>query len=135
MVEVSPAVKEFLSGARNAIMATLNHDGMPQLSPVWFTFDGQVFRISTTRDRLKYKNVRRDPRVSLCIDETGTPRGYVLVYGRVEATDHDILEPTREIVRKYAGEEAAQQRTAERLTAERRVIVTVHPDKIYARGI
>lgn len=135
MVEVSPAVKEFLSGARNAIMATLNRDGMPQLSPVWFTFDGQVFRISTTRDRLKYKNVRRDPRVSLCIDETGTPRGYVLVYGRAEATDHDILEPTREIVRKYAGEEAARQRTAERLAAERRVIVTVHPDKIYARGI
>ena len=59
----------FLAESRNAIVATVNPDGFPQLTPIWFLWeDGKVF-FSTTEPRLKTRNLKRDPRVSLCIDE------------------------------------------------------------------
>ena len=71
----------FLAESRNAIVATVNPDGFPQLTPIWFLWeDGKVF-FSTTEPRLKTRNLKRDPRVSLCIDEPGPPQQTVVLAG------------------------------------------------------
>ena len=68
----------FLAESRNAIVATVNPDGFPQLTPIWFVWeDGKVF-FSTTEPRLKTRNLKRDPRVSLCVDEPGPPESIVI---------------------------------------------------------
>src|SRR3989442_1548644 len=65
-------IATFLAGKRNAILATIKQDGSPQLTPVWYRWDGEQFWVSITKERAKYKNVRRDPRVSLCVDDAET---------------------------------------------------------------
>src|SRR3990172_1690284 len=99
-----PMTKEqtevFFKEQRNAVVATIRKDGAPQLTPVWFEWDGRVFRFSITKDRAKYPNLRRDARIALCIDEDqASPRRYAAAYGRAELDDRPeaILEPIRSI--------------------------------------
>ena len=44
-----------------ANLATINADGTPQVTPVWFDWDGSRIRINTARGRLKDRNLRRTP--------------------------------------------------------------------------
>ena len=48
-----------------ASLSTLMPDGSPQVTPVWFDYDGDRIRINSARGRVKDKNMRRDPRVAL----------------------------------------------------------------------
>src|SRR5256712_14134345 len=50
-----------------ANLATVMPNGSPQVTPVWFDFDGKYIRVNSARGRVKAKNMRRDPRVALCI--------------------------------------------------------------------
>jgi PPOX class probable F420-dependent enzyme len=81
-----PAVREFLHKRRNAVVATNRPDAAPQLSPIWFLWDGQRFILSAGRETAKAANIRRDPRVSLCIDDEPGAR-YLVASGRVEAVE------------------------------------------------
>ena len=49
-------------------MATILPDGMPQLTPNWYWWDGERFWISTLDWTVKVRNLKRDPRITLCID-------------------------------------------------------------------
>lgn len=71
--ELDSEVTEFLRVRRNAVLATIRRDGVPQLSPVWFLWTGELFILSAGRQTAKAANLHRDPRVSLCIvdDEPG----------------------------------------------------------------
>src|SRR5262249_39914207 len=60
---------DFLSERRNAVIATLNHKGDPQLTPVIFYWDGSTFYFTVTRETMKYRNIKRDPRVSVVVDD------------------------------------------------------------------
>src|SRR5579884_2775942 len=67
-MSLSPAdLERFLAGRRNAVIATNRKDGPPQLTSVWYRWTGDVFHVSTTTTRAKFTNLRRDPRVTLCI--------------------------------------------------------------------
>ena len=134
-----PMTKEqidaLLKERRPAFVSTIRRDGGPQLTPVYFEWDGQVFRFPITKDRAKYPNLRRDARIALCIaEDQAPPRRYVTVYRRAELDDRleAILDPIRRVRRKYRGEESAAAITLEQLRQERRVLVTVRPEKIVA---
>ncbi|MBI3796657.1 MAG: pyridoxamine 5'-phosphate oxidase family protein, partial [Deltaproteobacteria bacterium] len=60
---------DFLSERRNAVIGTLNAKGDPQLTPVIFYWDGTTFYFSITKETVKYKNLKRDPRVSVVVDD------------------------------------------------------------------
>lgn len=60
----------YLSQPLIAKLATINVNGTPQLSPVWFIFENNKFYISTYEKALKISNIKRDDRVILLIDST-----------------------------------------------------------------
>ena len=123
----------FLSEKRNATLATIRADGSSQLTPVWFHWDGEQFAISMTTERAKYKNLARDPRISLCIDDvTGT--AYVTAEGKAEIRDSDIWDDTRKILVKYRGEEGGAA-YLERLKKQPRVLVVFTPTRLETRGL
>jgi PPOX class probable F420-dependent enzyme len=66
-----------------ANLATINPDGTPQVTPVWFDWDGQQVRINTAKGRVKDKNLRRTPVVALSIMDPDNPYRYVQIKGRV----------------------------------------------------
>src|SRR5208282_3231391 len=63
-------IGRFLSLPNIAKLATTNPDGSPQISPVWFDREGNTILISTYKESVKVRNIRRNSRVSLLIDSS-----------------------------------------------------------------
>jgi PPOX class probable F420-dependent enzyme len=114
-----------------ANLATLNADGTPQVTPVWFDWDGSRLRINTAKGRLKDKNLRRTPAMALSIMDPDNPYRYVQVRGRVAAvTESGADAHIDALSRKYLG----QDRYPYRKPGEVRVIFTIAPDRVQATG-
>jgi PPOX class probable F420-dependent enzyme len=75
---------ELLYGKTCATAATVLADGHLQMSPMWFEFDGYVFRLSTITQRQIYRNLKNRRTVSLCIIDEKESAKYIEVRGHVE---------------------------------------------------
>src|SRR5437867_12680701 len=64
-------------------LRTLMKAGSPQVTPVWVDFDGKHVRVNSAKGRVKDKNVRRDPRVAIALQDPANPYRYLEVRGRV----------------------------------------------------
>jgi PPOX class probable F420-dependent enzyme len=71
-----------------AHFATSREDGWPQVNPMWFAWDGTYLKLTGTTIRYKYKNITRDPKVALSINDPDEPYRYLEVRGTVT----DILD-------------------------------------------
>jgi PPOX class probable F420-dependent enzyme len=69
---------------RFCVLATVNPDGMPQQSVMWFELRGDTIMMNTEISRLKAKNLARDPRASVCVEEDYK---YVTITGSVTLDD------------------------------------------------
>ncbi len=86
--------EEFLEAPRHAIAGTNRRDGPPQLSPVWYLCEEGRIYIGVQVTTAKYHNLRRDPRISLCVDGGHPDARSVTVYGTVELIEAE--SPWRE---------------------------------------
>ena len=113
-----------------ASLATINADGTPQVTPVWFDWDGSRIRVNTARGRLKDKNLRRTPAVALAIIDPDNPYRYVQVRGRVAAvTESGADAHIDSLAKKYTGKDYANRKAG-----EVRVIFTIAPDRVQTMG-
>ena len=81
--DLHPKVKELASGDNFAALTTLMPDGHPQTQVMWVDADGDQLLINTEVHRQKYKNVERDPRVTITIWDKDDPYSFVEVRGEV----------------------------------------------------
>lgn len=89
-----------------AALATVMPDGSPQLTPVWFDFDGVRLRVNTARGRVKERNMQEGAHVALMIVDPDNPYRYVQVRGRVAvATESGADEHIDSLTRKYLGKD------------------------------
>ncbi len=119
--------REFLHAHHRAVLATFRRDGRPQLSPVLCACDdkGRVL-ISTREAAVKAHNLRRDPRLSLCVINDGFFGGWVQVDGEAEVISlPEAMDLLVEYYRQISGEHPdwAEYRSA--MARERRVAVRV----------
>ncbi|HXA92796.1 MAG TPA: PPOX class F420-dependent oxidoreductase, partial [Steroidobacteraceae bacterium] len=76
-----------------ASLATVQPDGSPQLTPVWFDFDGKHIRVNTAKGRVKARNMHEGSRVAVMIVDPDNPYRYVQIRGRVaRATESGAVE-------------------------------------------
>jgi PPOX class probable F420-dependent enzyme len=75
------------SPVRTGKLATVRKDGRPLVVPVWYDLEGDTVVFMTAQDSIKARNMRRDPRVSLCVDDEVTPFAYVELEGTVVMSD------------------------------------------------
>jgi PPOX class probable F420-dependent enzyme len=125
----SEEMQKLLSKANNATVATNRAEGGPQLTPVWYAWDGRSFFFTTTKDRVKYANIRRDPSISLIVDDLEAHK-YVVAYGRAEIIEHDYVELLRPVIQKYAPAHRVEQMVKATTDDPSRVLVVLRPDKI-----
>ncbi len=104
-----------------AHVATLATDGSPRNSPVAFEWDGQVLRFSTTRRRLKARDILRNPHVAISILDPDSPLRHVQIRGIATIEDDPTAAFADRITQRYMGHPYAGDREA-------RVIVTVVPN-------
>lgn len=126
-------IEAFLAPPRHAIVATNTPDSGPQLSPVWYVYENQQLYISTGASSVKVRNLRRDPRVTVCIDGGHPDARYVVIHGTatiLEAADPRQEEMRWRIIRHYHETEAEAQRYYESVRSMVSVLIVVTPERI-----
>ena len=123
------AARTLLDEPNFAVVATLTASGAPHTSTVWYVRDGDAILISVTADKLKARNLRRDPRISLTVSDRDNPYHSVDIRGTAELLDDpDKTLPAR-LAKRYLGDaEANPDEPAE----VKRLIVRVNPEKVTA---
>ena len=119
--------------ARTAVLATVRADGRPHAAPVWFDLDGDTFVFTTGQDTVKGRNISRDPRVTLCIDDENPPFHFIIVEGVATLTseDPDLLHWAVRIGGRYMGADRADE-YGRRNAVPSELLVRVTPQKILA---
>ncbi len=85
-----------------AHLTTLMPDGSPQVTPVWVDYDGTYVLVNSAQGRQKDRNMQRDPRVALSIQDPDDPMRYLQVRGRVvEITEEGANEHIDRLAMKY----------------------------------
>ena len=114
-----------------AHLATLMPDGRPQVTPVWCDFDGTYVRINSAKGRVKDRNMRRDPRVTLSIQDPENPYRYIQVYGRVvEMTEEGADRHIDSLAKKYLGVDTYPNRRP----GETRILYKIQPERTSVMG-
>jgi PPOX class probable F420-dependent enzyme len=136
MEEMTPAERrEFLlAGARTGKLATVREDGRPHVVPIWFVLDGDSLVFTTWHATVKAANMRRDPRVSICVDDQKPPFAFVMIEGTatIEEQPDNFEHWTTQIAARYMGSELAKS-YGKRNSVEGEWLVRVTPTKIIAR--
>ena len=131
MAVIPEAHKDLFQKKAFAHLATIGADGSPQVTPVWVDFDGTHVRFNTAKGRVKDKNLRRNPRVALAIQDPDNPYRYIQVRGRVaEITEQGADAHIDLLTKKYLNQDKYPFRQA----GEVRVIFKILPEKVQTVG-
>jgi PPOX class probable F420-dependent enzyme len=130
-------IDDFLAEPRHAIAGVIRSDGAPQLSPVWILYEARKVYFSISLASAKYRQLARDPRISLCIDAGHPDARAVTILGTVELVlekDAWAEELSWRIDRRYHESDEATRRYREQTeTLGPTAIVIVSPDTIFGR--
>jgi PPOX class probable F420-dependent enzyme len=89
-----------------ANLATVNPDGSPQVTPVWFDYTDGLVRVNTARGRVKARNLKKGAAVALAIVDPGNPYRYVQIRGRVRrVTEDGAVSHIDSLAKKYLGQD------------------------------
>jgi PPOX class probable F420-dependent enzyme len=147
MAEMSEKeIRKFLmQGTFTGKLATVKKDGSSHIAPIWFVLDGSnknrssdkrdddiIFTTSSTS--VKAKNIERDNRVSICIDDQTPPFSFVIVYGNAKIHHYrrnDLFRFACKIARRYMGKDGAEK-YGRRNSTEGEVLVRIKAKRIIA---
>lgn len=120
-----------LEGTRTGKLATVRKDGRPHVVPIWFELDGDTLVFTTGETSVKAANIRRDPRVCICVDDETPPFAYIQIEGTVafSADSEALLHWATRIGGRYMGAESAEA-FGKRNAVEGELLVRVTPTKI-----
>ncbi|WP_206502987.1 PPOX class F420-dependent oxidoreductase [Streptomyces chrestomyceticus] len=104
--------QSFLSeGTRTGKLSTVRADGSPHIAPVWFLLDGDDLVFNTGADTVKGRNLARDGRIALCVDDDRPPFSFAIVEGLAETSDElpEVRAWATRIAARYMGEDRAEE--------------------------
>jgi len=130
MAKLTELARRLIDGKNLASVATLMPDGSPQVAPVWVEREGDKIVINATTKRQRYRNLRRDPRVSLCVFDLDKIYTNVMIRGKAtEITREGAEEDIDRLSMKYTGRKYPDH------SPERpRVIIRITPEHIHEWG-
>jgi len=130
---LTPAMREFLGERRFGVLATVNQDSSPHQTVMWYLLDGDEVLFNTTRGRIKDRNLRRDARVSLMVDESYR---YVRLEGRVRAIAERATAQAdiRRLAVRYEGEATAERQMREAFSKQERISYRFRIERVYSGG-
>ena len=110
-----------------ASLATLMPNGQPQVTPVWFDYDGEYVRVNTARGRQKDRNMTKRGNVTLLLIDPDNMYHWAEVRGHIaEVTEQGADAHIAKLSKKYTGRDKYQKSNP----SEVRVTYKIHPDKI-----
>ena len=131
---LSEPIVKFFRGKNFGFLGTINKNGSPHVTPTWIDIvedeDGHegLILVNTARDRVKQKNVSRDPRVSISMVDEANPYSMLTIRGRViEQTTEGADEHIDKLARRYLNAE----RYPSHSPSVKRIILKIKPEKIF----
>ncbi|HLI31851.1 MAG TPA: PPOX class F420-dependent oxidoreductase [Solirubrobacteraceae bacterium] len=122
---------ELLAAPNFCVVATLRADGSIHTAPVWVDIEQGLPVLNTAEGRSWPRNLERDPRLTMTIQNMENPYEYVSIRGRVAQRTHEGAdEHIDRMAMKYLG----QERYPYRQEGEVRVIIRVSPEHVYHYG-
>lgn len=110
-----------------AQLATVMPDGSPQVTPVWVDYDGKYVIVNTSQGRQKERNVRRDGRVAISMQDPDDAYRWMMIRGRVvEVTPEGGVDHINKMAKKYRGLDKYPWLAP----GEVRVILKIKPEKV-----
>lgn len=130
-ITIPDPFRDLLTKKAFASLATVMADGSPQVTPVWFDFDGTHLRVNSAKGRVKDRNMRRNGRVALSILDPENPYRHMAIRGRVEEiTEAGADAHIDSLSKKYLGKD----RYPNRRPGEVRVIYRIRPERVSTMG-
>jgi PPOX class probable F420-dependent enzyme len=141
MAEMSEAeIARFLMrGTLTGKLATVNKDGSSHVVPIWFVLDNKNNRhkvgnivFTPSESSAKANNIRRDNKVSICVDDQTPPFSFVSVFGIAKTypyKQNEVLKWATKIAGRYMGEKNAES-YGRRNSEEGSVLVRIKPTRI-----
>lgn len=130
-IELAPVQLKHVQKPFIATLATVREDGSPHTAPVWYRYADGAFLVLTERSSRKARNIARDPRVELCIDDRERPPYHtVIVRGRasIEAYPGDAWRLALAV--HYLGEENGRRYVESTPVSDNEVLLRVDPEAI-----
>jgi PPOX class probable F420-dependent enzyme len=126
---LSERARAFLEAKRFAVLATINPDGTPQLTTMWYELQGDEIMMNTKVGRAKEHNLRRDQRVAICVEDE---YHYVTCSGTAALIDD---QPTaqadiRRLAERYHNPEKAAQMARDQFSNEQRMTLRLKIERV-----
>jgi len=110
-------------------LGTIDPDGRPQLTEVWFLAEDGEVKLSLNTSRQKVQNLQRDPRCSVLLLDLANPYRYVELRGDAVITPDDDYTFADRVGEKYGADLRENDRPG-----ETRVVVTIRPTRVHTWG-
>ncbi|HZQ32800.1 MAG TPA: PPOX class F420-dependent oxidoreductase [Mycobacterium sp.] len=134
MPQLSEQVVAFLTeGTRTGKLAYVASDGRPLVVPVWFVVDNDTLVFNTGRNTAKGRALKRDPRITICVDDDRPPFSFVQVQGIAETSEdpRELLDTATRIGGRYMGADRAEE-FGRRNGVPGELVVRLKPTKVIA---
>jgi PPOX class probable F420-dependent enzyme len=122
-----------LQGTLTGKLGTINNDGTPHVVPIWYTVDEEDNIIfNTGGESVKAKNIRRDNRVRLCVDDQTPLFSFVLIDGIAQierGQTSEIYKWATIIAARYMGDDKSEA-YGKRNSGEGEILVKIKPVRI-----
>ncbi len=129
----SPEIERFLDEKRYAVLTTINPDGSPHQTVMWYLRDGDKLVMNTKLGRRKPNNLLRDNRASICFEEG---QRYVTITGRIDIDQDPRRGQTgmRQMTTRYEGKARAEELMRDLYSTQHRITLTLTPASIDIHG-
>ncbi|MBI4609777.1 MAG: PPOX class F420-dependent oxidoreductase [Candidatus Rokubacteria bacterium] len=129
-IALPQSVKKILQEKAYGHVVTINPDGKPQVTMVWVDVEGDEVLFNTAEGRLKPRNLRRDPRITISVQDRNDPQSHMVFHGKANVTEAGADEHIDKLAKRFLGVEKYPFRRP----GEKRLIVRVRVDRIGGYG-
>jgi PPOX class probable F420-dependent enzyme len=131
---LSDAARSFLGEKRFAVLATIGSDGLPHQTVMWYELRGDDIIMNTAAGRVKDRNLQREARVSICVEDGYR---YVTISGVTETNDDQEVaqEDIRRLAIRYHGQEAGERQSREQFSKQHRITLRLPIEQVIEHGL
>jgi PPOX class probable F420-dependent enzyme len=126
-------VRSFLEEKRFGVLGTINASGGPQQTVMWYVPRGDEIVMNTARGRRKDRNLLRDPRASLCVEDGYR---YVTLEGTIEMNEDQAVAQAdiAALATRYHGPEKAAEMVRDAFSKQERISIVLKVDRVDVHG-
>lgn len=126
-------VRAFLEKPRFGVLGTVNANGSPQQTVMWYELRGDTVMMNTKRGRKKDRNLLQDPRASLCIEDGFR---YVTLDGSIELIEDQAVAQAdiAALARKHHDADEAARMARDVFGPQERITLLLHVDRVDVHG-